>query len=139
MQQVLLVGTGGFLGAVSRFAITGWIHRKFPNFLPAGTLIVNVMGCLTIGFLMVYFIDLKPGPEEGVSKEMMLNSQQWKLLLITGVLASLTTFSTFSYETVDLLQQEKFRFALWNIVGNFGIGLLAVVIGKYCGDFFFEA
>ncbi|VAX37541.1 Fluoride ion transporter CrcB [hydrothermal vent metagenome] len=115
---ILVVGTGGFIGAVSRYTITGMIHRITPLFLPAGTLVVNVIGCLVIGILMSF-----------VASRELVNDQA-KLFLITGFLGSLTTFSTFGYETVDLLNRQKLPgLAFLNVAGNVILGLLAVWLG----------
>lgn len=121
MNRVLLnclaVGTGGFLGAVARYALSGVFQKRFPHFTPAGTVAVNVAGCLAIGALMAV---VTHRPEF---------SQTLRLLLITGILGSLTTFSTFGYETMELLREEEYRLAFWNIAANLGFGLFAVWLG----------
>lgn len=128
MQQILAVGCGGFIGAVSRYALSGVIQRRFPAFTPAGTLVVNVIGCLLIGGLMAVVVtrpnDFHP---------------TLRLFLITGILGSLTTFSTFGYETVEFLREENYRFAFFNVATNVVIGLPAVWLGwvaikALCGE-----
>ena len=118
LQNTLAVGCGGFVGAVLRYAISGALQSRFPKFTPAGTLAVNVLGCLIIGVLMAIVVSR---PETF--------SQNVKLFLITGILGSLTTFSTFGYETVELMREENYRAALWNITANLALGLPAVWLG----------
>ena len=124
MAYILAVGLGGFVGAVSRYAITGWVQKAWPQFPPAGTLVVNVLGCLVIGFLMTLVIDQ---PADGQQAWM---SHSVRLFLITGILGSLTTFSAFGYETVELLREEEIRLAFWNVLANVGLGFPAVWLGR---------
>ena len=126
MQQILAVGCGGFLGAVARYALTGLMHRRFPAFLPAGTLLVNVLGCLVIGVLMAL-----------VRERVLLSGHETlRFFLITGILGSLTTFSTFGFETVELIQESNLRLAAWNVAGNLVLGLAAVWFGLWLGRMF---
>lgn len=115
--NLLAVGCGGFLGAIARYAISGLLQKRFPHFTPAGTLAVNVLGCLIIGVLMAV-ITSRPNFPPKV-----------QLFLVTGILGSLTTFSTFGYETVELLREQSYRTALWNVTANLALGLPAVWLG----------
>ncbi|GAB4156599.1 MAG: fluoride efflux transporter CrcB [Planctomycetaceae bacterium] len=121
-MNFLAVGLGGFVGAIARYAISGILQNRFPGFRPAGTLVVNLLGCLLIGFLMAIVIS-RPN-----------FSHTARLFLITGILGSLTTFSTFGYETVELLREQEYRGALWNILSNLVVGLLAVGLGLWSGS-----
>lgn len=118
MQQVLAVGLGGFIGAIARYTLTGLMQQRFRAFLPAGTLLVNALGCLVIGILMEFVIERESFSETG------------RLFLITGILGSLTTFSTFGYETVELMRESEMRLAFWNVAANVCIGFSAVWIGR---------
>ena len=111
----LYIGIGGFIGAVLRFIISGWVQRIFGSFSPYGTLSVNVLGSLLIGFLVMLFEDMI--------------SPEWKALVVTGLLGALTTFSTFSYETVVMLQEGVFLKALFNVALNVILCLLATLFG----------
>ena len=119
MQQILAVGCGGFLGAVARYSITGLMQKKFPGFLPGGTMLVNVSGCLLIGILMAMVTE----------HVWLFKHETFRRFLITGILGSLTTFSTFGYETVELIQESDLRSAAWNVVGNLCLGFAAVWLG----------
>ena len=116
-KPLIAVGCGGFVGAVSRYALGAWIARRFPHFTPAGTLCVNVLGCFLIGVLLSYF----------ATKEEVYTV--WRLALVTGLLGSLTTFSTFGYETVQLFTEERYRAACFNVAANLVLGLAAVCVG----------
>ncbi len=117
MQQILAVGLGGFCGALARYALNGLLHRMIPKFLPAGTFVVNMIGCLLIGLLMAVVVD-KPH-----------FSRELRLFLVTGFLGSLTTFSTFGYESWELLYEGKSGLAFVNVLSNVVIGVLLV----WCG------
>lgn len=113
MIELLWVGLGGFVGAVLRYSLSLWAERAYGGPFPVGTLVVNVVGCFLIGVLMA-------GVERGwVGAEA-------KLLLGVGLLGALTTFSTFGFETYDLLRQGSPGLAVANLVANGVVGLLAV-------------
>ena len=119
MQQLLAVGCGGFLGAVARYTLNGMMQKKFPGFLPAGTMLVNVSGCLLIGILMALMTE----------HVWLFKHETLRRFLIVGILGSLTTFSTFGYETVELLRESDMRSAAWNVAGNLCLGFAAVWLG----------
>jgi len=112
---ILAVGIGGFFGAISRFLISSFIQKLSSLLFPFGTLSVNVIGSFLIGFLAMYF-------------ENIISPTQ-KALLITGFLGALTTFSTFSYETVLMLQNTLYYRALINIILNIVLSLSATIMG----------
>lgn len=117
--QLLAIGTGGAAGAVSRYLLSAFIERRFAEFPPAGTLVVNVLGCLLIGILAGIVLSV---PEFPI----------WvRATLITGFLGSLTTFSTFGYQTLVLLEKGQVVAALGNVLANVLIGLAAVSLGYF--------
>ena len=117
MQGYLLlaVGAGGFMGAVLRFLISGWVQKLSPTLFPLGTLSVNVLGSFIIGFMVLYF-------------ESLVAPHQ-KALVITGLLGALTTFSTFSLETVTMLQSGLWGRVVTNITLNVVLCVIATMIG----------
>jgi CrcB protein len=117
MQPLILlaIGAGGFTGAVFRFLISGWVQKISPSLFPYGTLSVNVLGSLIIGFASLYF--------ESVA------APHHKALIITGMLGALTTFSTFSLETVTMLQGGFWVRAGANITLNAVLCVVATMIG----------
>jgi len=95
-QQLLLVGSGGFVGSALRFLISGWTHRLLPAAtIPVGTLAVNLIGCLAIGFL------------GGLAEYRSMIGPQARLFLMIGLLGGFTTFSTFGYEGLSMLRDQQ--------------------------------
>ena len=117
MTRLLVVGIGGFVGAIARYGLSGLVQRHFNGSFPAGTLAVNVVGCLVIGVLMCWV------------EQRQMFAANTRLLVLTGFLGSLTTFSTFGYETFALVRDREMAFALLNVAGNMCLGLGAVAIG----------
>ncbi len=117
MQPTLLlaVGTGGFIGAILRFLISGWVQRLSPTLFPVGTLSVNILGSFIIGFMALYF-------------ESVVAPHQ-KALVITGMLGALTTFSTFSLETLTMLQGGLWGRVTMNVTLNVVLCITATMLG----------
>ncbi len=117
---LLYIGAGGFLGAISRFLLAGFVQKSFATFFPVGTLFVNVLGSFIIGFMAMYF-------ENTVQPE-------YKALVITGFLGALTTFSTFSLENTNMLfDGEYFKVFLnisLNVIFTISSTILAIMIFK---------
>ncbi len=117
--RVMIVALGGAIGAVLRYSITGFAVQRWGNMFPVGTLIVNVLGCLLIGGLAF------------AASEREQLSEATRLLLITGLLGSLTTFSTFGFDTFEFLKHGHMMRALSNVGLNLVLGLVSVAIGWY--------
>ena len=118
LWNAALVGLGGSVGAVLRFVLSGLVHRVLPSVtLPVGTLFVNVVGCLAIGFL------------GGLVEVRQVFGPQSRMFLFIGVLGSLTTFSTFAYETLALTQQADFLRASVNVLFQIVLCLACVWLG----------
>jgi CrcB protein len=113
---LLSVGTGGFIGAILRFTLSGWVQKASVSTFPFGTLSVNILGSFLIGFLFLYFQHINLSPNH-------------KALFITGMLGALTTFSTFSLDTVLLIQNEFYTKALYNVLLNLLFSIGATVLG----------
>ncbi len=117
MIELLLIGLGGFIGAVLRYLIGGWVQSSFPEF-PMGTLTVNVLGSYMISVIMF-----------GV-EEKNLFTPYWRIFLAIGIMGSFTTMSSFNYETFKLLQNNQYLYAGLNILANVFLGLLAIYLGR---------
>jgi CrcB protein len=116
--EALLVGTGGFVGSVLRWACTGWVYRLAPAArIPWGTLAVNVLGCFAIGLLA------------GLVEERQLLGPRARLFLLAGLLGGFTTFSSFGYETTQLLRDGEHARAATNVLLQVVVGLAAVWAG----------
>ena len=116
--NIICVGCGGFLGAISRYIISIYTSKQFLFKIPLGTLIVNVLGGFLIGLIMELTI-----------KNNFI-SPQLKLFLTTGIMGGLTTFLTFSYETIVLIKEGNILLAILNILLNLILSLLGVVLGN---------
>lgn len=118
MLKLLLVGTGGFLGSVSRYIISGVVYRIMGNpYFPYGTLAVNIAGCLLIGLLA------------GLADIRQLLNPELRLLIFIGFLGGFTTFSTFSYEVFSFARDGQIANSLVNIFLHIILGIGATWIG----------
>jgi CrcB protein len=113
--KLFFVGLGGFIGASLRY-ITGLLVTRFTMDaqFPYGTFVVNILGCLLIGFLA------------GIADSRALLNDTARAFVFTGMLGAFTTFSTFSYETMGLFQNGQTSPALTNLGLQIVLGLLAV-------------
>ncbi|HWR67048.1 MAG TPA: fluoride efflux transporter CrcB [Bellilinea sp.] len=119
MEKIILIGTGGFIGAVLRYFVGNATQTwsKAESF-PAGTLIVNLIGCLVIGL------------SSHVREYSAIISPEARSFLYIGILGAFTTFSTFSNETVNLFRQGQGFYSVINVVAHILIGLTAVWLGR---------
>lgn len=122
MDKVIIVGIGGFLGAASRYLVSQYCTKWFGNQFPYGTLVVNIIGALLIGIILEVFTTTN------------LISENMKLFLTTGILGGLTTFSTFSYETISLFYASRYSLAILNTALNLFLSLGGVILGKFIGS-----
>lgn len=114
---LLLVGTGGLIGSIARYLTASYFTKVFPSSFPYGTFIVNIVGCLIIGIIY------------GLSERFNWLTPEWRLFLATGICGGFTTFSSFAYENIKLIQDGNFLiFSIYSIT-SFAIGLFAVFIG----------
>lgn len=117
MNQLLAIASGGAVGAVLRYWTSTTIHARFGTAFPYGTLTVNVLGSLLIGFLYIWFIErAAAGPA-------------LRAFLMIGLLGAFTTFSTFSLETLNLLESGEPGRALLNVMLSVTVCLLATGFG----------
>lgn len=118
IAELLYVGLGGFVGAILRYGVSGLILKHFKHAFPLGTMTVNVLGCLVLGFLMTIVEDERHGFPPNA-----------RLFVAVGLLGSFTTFSTFGYETVKLLRDGDWKVAVAYVCASLVVGLLAVLGG----------
>jgi CrcB protein len=117
IKTMLLIGTGGFLGSISRFLASRFMQDIFPSAFPFGTFFVNISGCLLIG--LIY----------GFSERSSLLTSGWKMFLAVGFCGGFTTFSTFANENLALLRDGAyFYFSLYTGLSVF-LGIAATFFG----------
>jgi len=116
LKLLVFIGLGGGLGSISRYLAQMFIYKYLPGIFPVGTFLVNVTGCLLIGFLY------------GLHESHSISSE-WRFFLITGFCGGYTTFSTFSYESLELLKQGNYLYFFTYVFLSITLGLLAAALG----------
>ena len=121
LNNIFLVGVGGALGSVARYICLAGVARLggVLSVFPWGTLLVNVLGCLIIGFL------------GGLASSKQMFADQGRLFLFTGVLGGFTTYSAFGLETFYLLRSSQWILGITNIFLQLILGIGAVAVGYY--------
>ncbi|KYC50954.1 MAG: camphor resistance protein CrcB [Candidatus Methanofastidiosum methylothiophilum] len=117
MHILLLVGIGGFIGAILRYLVSGWVQNGI-SYFPLGTLSVNVIGSFFLSVIL-YLTENK-----GVF------SEETRIFLTIGMLGAFTTMSTFSYESFRLLEGKETLYLSINIIATVLLTLFAVLLGK---------
>lgn len=122
MEHILSIGIGGAIGAVLRYWLGNVLTKILGCSFPYGTFCINIIGCFFMGLLMTIIVD------KG------LLSPAWRLFLCVGLLGGFTTFSSFSYETLTLLQEGNLLLALLYAGGSVFLGILATFLGVLAAD-----
>ena len=117
LMNILIIGVGGFVGAILRYLVSGWTHRIAGASFPYGTLAVNVIGSFLLGFFLI------------IAEGRFIISPQIRSFIAIGLLGAFTTFSTFSFESIMLLREMMYMQALLNMALNLILGLIAVWLG----------
>lgn len=119
MKLSLIVALGSGIGGFLRYVISDFVHKYTPSLFPYGTLTVNIIGSFMLGFILFYLDAVK------------LISAELRLFLTIGLCGGLTTFSTFSFETVKLIQDSEYLLAGTNVLLNVLLTLLAVLLAAF--------
>lgn len=117
IRTLFIIGTGGFLGSISRFLASRFIQNNLSTVFPLGTFIVNITGCFLIGFIY------------GISERNTLFSTGWKMFLTVGFCGGFTTFSTFANENLALLRDGNFFYFLVYTGSSVFLGITATFLG----------
>ena len=117
MLRALFIGLAGMAGTLCRYWLSGVLARRYGETFPAGTLVVNVAGCLLIGFLFYMF------------QERYVAGPAARTVVLVGFLGGFTTFSSYGLQTFTLLQDGEFAYAALNVVASNLLGLLMVWVG----------
>ena len=118
IRNGIIVGIGGFVGAIVSYALAVWIGQAWGRAFPLGTFVINVSGSFLIGLLMTLFT------------ERYSFDPAWRLLFVVGFLGAYTTFSTFEYETGKLINDSEWLFAAMNVVLSVTAGFVALKFGE---------
>jgi len=121
MRTVVGIALAGALGALSRYGLEGLISGRFSGSFPLGTFVVNITGSFALGFLFV------------VLTERTTVEPALRTAITIGFLGAYTTFSTFSFETVRLLEDGAYGTAALNVIATLALGLVAVWAGMSVG------
>jgi CrcB protein len=115
-STLLLVGAGGFLGAISRYLVATLFAMRVSTAWPWGTFVINMSGCFAIGFFMTLTVE-----------RIVVIHESWRYLFAVGFVGAYTTFSTYEYETVQLVQEGHWLRALSYVVASTVVGFAAVL------------
>lgn len=117
-SQILLVGTGGFVGSVLRFWLGNWFIPSIPPTWPWGTFLANLIGCLLIGIFL------------GIANKSQ-NGDIYRILLASGFCGGFTTFSAFSNEGLQMLRYQLYLLFAAYAISSIILGLLGVAAGYF--------
>lgn len=123
-MEYLVIGLGGFLGANTRYLVAGWAAQRFGAIFPYGTFIINISGSFILGFFLAFL------------RDRAFIHPHYRLFFATGFLGAYTTFSTFSYESLQLLQDGSILLGFTNVLGSVIAGLIGVFVGFVLGGLF---
>ncbi|MES5952429.1 fluoride efflux transporter CrcB [Bacillus fungorum] len=116
MIEALLVATGGFFGAITRFAVSNWFKKRTKTSFPFATFLINITGAFLLGYII----------GNGVNTD-------WQLLLGTGFMGAFTTFSTFKLESIQLFNRKNFGVLFIYISATYIIGIAFAFLGMKLG------
>ncbi len=123
MLKYLVVGIGGFVGAIARYLLGTYLGSRYGVRFPYGTFVVNMTGCFLIGLVMALLARTTA-------------SAYWRYLLPIGFIGAYTTFSTFEYETLRAIQDGQMLTGLLNVAVSVVVGFIAVWAGDALGRVF---
>jgi fluoride exporter len=120
--EVLFVALGGGIGSAARYLVGGWFAARFGAAFPYGTFVVNVTGSFIVGLFLAY------------AQERVSLSPYWRLFFAVGFVGGYTTFSTYEYESVRLLQDGEMLLAAVYLIGSVVTGGVAAIAGIALGS-----
>jgi CrcB protein len=121
MEKFLIISVGAILGANLRYWLGDWAAQRFGTAFPYGNLIINVSGSFILGIFMILITDR------------FLVDPRWRLLVAIGFLGSYTTFSSYAYESVNLILSGQNWIGVLNLFGSSFLGGLAALLVIWLG------
>lgn len=121
VNKVIWIAVAGAFGTLSRYALGGLVQRVWGNLFPWGTLCVNGAGCFLFGLIWAY------------SEDRLSVSSELRIIILLGFMGAFTTFSSFMFETVELLKDSQWLAATMNVMAQNGLGLLLFFVGQTLG------
>jgi CrcB protein len=118
-SALVLVGVGGALGSITRYLVGSFAAERWGTGWPYGTFLINITGCFAISFFLV------------LTTERVLVNESWRYFFPTGFVGAYTTFSTFEYETLRLVQSGAWKRALTYMLSSVLVGFAAVVLAAW--------
>jgi CrcB protein len=117
--KIALIAVAGTVGTLSRYWLSGFMHRMFGADFAYGTLTVNVIGCLLFGLVWA------------LAEERMAISVLARTIILVGFMGAFTTFSTFAFETMNYVKDSQYMLAFLNVAANCLLGFAAIVSGVW--------
>lgn len=124
MSDFLIISLGAILGANARYWIGGWAASRFGTAFPYGNLIINLTGSFVLGLFMT------------LATGRYLVDARLRILIAIGFLGAYTTFSSYTYESVQLMLAGQWRLGLLNLFGSASLGAVAIAAGVFLGKLF---
>ncbi len=121
LEKTLWISLGAVIGANARYWLGGWAAEKWGPAFPYGTLLINLTGSLLLGVFLTW------------ATQRALVDPRYRLLIAVGFCGSYTTFSTYTYESLNLMLTGSWGAGLLNLLGSSGLGLAAVALGIWIG------
>ena len=119
MRLLFMIGAGGFIGTVARYLFQQGISKLFPVLFPLGTLAINLTGCFLIGVIYA------------LTERWNILTPEWRIFLTTGFCGGFTTFSTFTYETYNMIRDDQYLYVSLYV----GISIIAGLALTFFGIF----
>ena len=123
VKQLVLVGLGGGIGSIFRYLTSIATAKYLIGQFPIATFLANILGCLVLGFCV------------GIFSKNPNDSENLRLLFITGFCGGYTTFSTFAFENIQILQQQNYTLLLTYTLASILVGFAAIFIGLSLGKY----
>ncbi len=121
MEKLLWIGLAGVLGTFARYGLSGVVQRACGSSFPCGTLAVNVLGCFLFGLIW------------SLAEDRLSISGEVRTVILIGFMGAFTTFSSFAFETAQLLRDAQWASAATNIVAQNALGIVGLFLGLIAG------